>query len=349
MARTSKPNPPAPVEMLPVDDFQLVAQHAGGYCGQALKEAREKQGLSIENIAGRLRLSMRQINAIETDNLAQLPQASTVRGFIRNYAKELKIDPVPIIEAFNKISPDKAPQALTLEPTTNMAISSSEPTKFPNLMWLGFALIAGLGIWWGMQYFSHKAPTTTIISEATAPATLPANEPTPAVPSAPIDLNTPIPVESVPVTPTGTPPLTLDKPIENTSTVTTDPTVASALPVVPNNTRLDKKLNNEATTLTPLPTDIPTETPTEPLKPISTGSVSLNISTTEETWVNIVNANGKEMYSKLLSAGTSEEIAISKPLSITIGNATGATLTVDGAPMTLNTRAGSKVARVRLK
>ena len=375
MARTSKPNAPAPVEAHPSDDFQLMAQHAGGYCGQALKEAREKQGLSIENIAGRLRLSVRQINAIETDNLAQLPQASTVRGFIRNYAKELKIDPAPLIEAFNRISPDKAPQALTLEPSTHMTISSSEPSKLPSLMWIGFALIAGLGIWWAMQYFGAKTPTTTpevtesaiaesaVVSEIVAPTVLPATEPTLTVP---IDINTPPPTEPVTAASTNNTIVTPNASLPNAASPNTPLTESavpnnpvtrapSALPDATNNTRLDKKLGDATASpvsANPSPANLtllPAEVPAEPVKAINTGKANLSISTTEETWVNIVNANGKEIYSKLLSAGTSEEIAISKPLSITIGNATGATLTVNGAPMTLNTRAGSKVARVKLK
>jgi cytoskeleton protein RodZ len=370
MVRTSKSTPATPAEAHPSDDFQLMAQHAGGYCGQALKEAREKQGLSIENIAGRLRLSVRQINAIETDSIAQLPQASTVRGFIRNYAKELKIDAVPLIEAFNKISPDKSPQALTLEPSTNMAISSSEPSKFPVLMWLGFALISSLGIWWAMQYFGTKMPATSpevtepaTVSEVAAPNVLPVAEP------APIDLNTPpptepviaIPADSTIVTPNSSRPSTV-LPVATPEKPLVAPSAEAAAPNSPvmpasnatNNTRLDKKLgeaaassapNQASTSLTPLPAELVVG----PVKTISTGKANLSISTTEETWVNIVDANGKEMYSKLLSAGSSEDIAISKPLSITIGNATGATLVVDGAPMTLNTRSGSKVARVKLR
>ncbi len=68
-------------------------------CGGALRAAREKQKLSVQDIASQLRLGVRQVEALEADRYDKLPEPSIVRGFIRNYAKLLKIDAAPIIEA----------------------------------------------------------------------------------------------------------------------------------------------------------------------------------------------------------------------------------------------------------
>ncbi len=59
--------------------------------GQTLREAREVQGLSVEEVATRLRLMQRQVDAIEADDFASLGQPVFARGFVRNYAKLLDL------------------------------------------------------------------------------------------------------------------------------------------------------------------------------------------------------------------------------------------------------------------
>jgi cytoskeleton protein RodZ len=59
--------------------------------GQTLRTAREEQGLSVEEVAARLRLMQRQVVAIESDDFASLGQPVFARGFVRNYAKLLDL------------------------------------------------------------------------------------------------------------------------------------------------------------------------------------------------------------------------------------------------------------------
>ncbi len=61
--------------------------------GKALAEARERLGLSVAEVAAQLRLSPRQIEALEADDHASLPGKTFLRGFLRNYAKLLQLDP----------------------------------------------------------------------------------------------------------------------------------------------------------------------------------------------------------------------------------------------------------------
>jgi cytoskeletal protein RodZ len=49
--------------------------------GQALKEAREAQGRTQEQIAELTRISLRHIQAIEEGNEAELPEVFFVRSF----------------------------------------------------------------------------------------------------------------------------------------------------------------------------------------------------------------------------------------------------------------------------
>lgn len=65
--------------------------------GRTLAAARMARGLSIEDVAQRLKFSPRQIEALETDNLAALPGAAIVRGMIRGYARLLGLDAGPLL------------------------------------------------------------------------------------------------------------------------------------------------------------------------------------------------------------------------------------------------------------
>lgn len=65
--------------------------------GKALAEARERLGLSVAEVARQLRLSTRQIEALEADDHASLPGKTFLRGFLRNYAKLLQLEPEPLL------------------------------------------------------------------------------------------------------------------------------------------------------------------------------------------------------------------------------------------------------------
>ncbi len=65
--------------------------------GQVLREAREAQGLTLENAAIRLRLMQRQIEAMEADDFAGLGQPVFARGFVRNYARLLGLAPEALL------------------------------------------------------------------------------------------------------------------------------------------------------------------------------------------------------------------------------------------------------------
>lgn len=61
--------------------------------GQILRDAREAQGIALEDAAVRLRLMHRQIEAMETDDFDSLGQPVFARGFVRNYARLLGLVP----------------------------------------------------------------------------------------------------------------------------------------------------------------------------------------------------------------------------------------------------------------
>ena len=71
--------------------------------GQKLKQAREKQSIQLADIANKLHLSERYIKAIEEDDLGSLPGITFVRGYVRLYAREVKLPESDLISAFEEM------------------------------------------------------------------------------------------------------------------------------------------------------------------------------------------------------------------------------------------------------
>lgn len=77
-------------------------QSAGDY----LRRARLKRGWSIEQVAAQLKLTYRQVEALESDRHDKLPGAVFVRGFLRNYARLLGLDPEEVLRIYASQSGD---------------------------------------------------------------------------------------------------------------------------------------------------------------------------------------------------------------------------------------------------
>lgn len=59
--------------------------------GQRLKQIREEQDISLEEIAHKTRIRLGYLEALEEDDIDSLPSATHMRGFLRLYASELGV------------------------------------------------------------------------------------------------------------------------------------------------------------------------------------------------------------------------------------------------------------------
>jgi cytoskeleton protein RodZ len=65
--------------------------------GSKLKAAREAAGLSLDAVALQLKLAPRQVKALEDDDWPHLPGRTFIRGFARNYARFVRLDPDAVV------------------------------------------------------------------------------------------------------------------------------------------------------------------------------------------------------------------------------------------------------------
>lgn len=285
-----------------------------------LASARAAAGLSLADAARQLKLSPAQVEALEAGDYARLPGPVFVRGFLRNYARLLEVDPAPLLAGIAA----QAPVAPTL------AAVPARPADIPlprprRLRWQPFALagalvFAALGLY--VLFEEDPATPTTPAAPAASGATavpgsetrvvelpppqvmagdapVPATEATPAAPA-------PVPAAPAPAVAPAVPP-----------SAGARPTLAAA----------------------PLAAARP---------PAATGSV-LRFTFERDAWVEVRDGAGRVVHSRLSRAGSSETVAGQPPLRVVVGNAAGVRVFLNDKPVDLAPHTQVDVARLTLE
>ncbi|WP_394124395.1 helix-turn-helix domain-containing protein [Psychrobacter nivimaris] len=81
--------------------------NAQGSFGAVLQQARKNKQVTLEAAAAELFILKRHLEALESENFAELPQAAFARGFAINYAKYLGLDSAKIASSFDAAYPNE--------------------------------------------------------------------------------------------------------------------------------------------------------------------------------------------------------------------------------------------------
>ena len=91
--------PPAPS----VPDYSLDEPDEpidGVYDGPALRRVRIRHGIELDEISARTKINESHLAAIEQNRYEHLPDSVYLRGFLREFAKCLKLDPRAVTESY---------------------------------------------------------------------------------------------------------------------------------------------------------------------------------------------------------------------------------------------------------
>lgn len=97
--------------------------------GQQLRTAREARELTIEDVEQALRIRSRFLEAFETGAYEDLPGAVQARGFLRNYARFLKLDEDVVLAEYDAVQVALPPEQRT--PAMPRVVSAPPPTAIP--------------------------------------------------------------------------------------------------------------------------------------------------------------------------------------------------------------------------
>jgi len=144
--------------------------------GETLRTAREEQGLSLNDVVAVTRIRSHFLDALEQNNFEALGGDVYVRGFLRNYATFLGLDPDPLLAPFRSqehklpvYKPRSQPRYLA-EPL------QSNPLPIARIFTMLLALVLlgliGFSLWVRPLSFDSVLAFLPIQSESSDPATI---------------------------------------------------------------------------------------------------------------------------------------------------------------------------------
>jgi cytoskeleton protein RodZ len=281
----------------------------GSAPGALLAAARKAQNLSLADAARQLRLSAAQVDALETGAFDRLPGPVFVRGFIRNYARLLKLDPDAVIGTMEPDIPQQA-QHLRTPPSTDIPMPVEQRRQWSHYAILVLLLVIGLAV-----YEFHPE---LFGGEDLKPA------PVAAMPSSAQTESVPRPDEIAAAADAGRRAESLE----------------SAQPVA----ALPETATQPAAVAAPA---VAAQAPRNAAPAARERRVQMVFE--QSSWVEIRDASGKAIFSQLNPPGTEQRVSGVPPLSFVVGNARGVRLSYDEQPVDLARHTTLDVARFRLE
>lgn len=161
--------------------------------GETLRQARAHKGVTLREAETNIRINRSYLAALEDENFPALPPLIYQRGFVRNYAIYLGLDPAAVLDLFeaahgSTVKPTRGPAPVVSTPPINM------PGHFaPNYAVIAFAVVLSAIVFaWGYSIYvtpSGSSPTATetvveanVASTQANRANLPATPPPPTQP-----------------------------------------------------------------------------------------------------------------------------------------------------------------------
>ena len=149
--------------------------------GQRLRAARLDQGLDLEAVAARTKISEKFLKAIEADDRNSFPSGFFYKSFVDQYARALSLDTREIDEHINALLQAEAPlplpgqDGMPIRRTPPLVVKSrgSRTRAYVSLATLLLVLVgcSGFYAWWHKLTITQDAP----VKKDAAPQAAPAN------------------------------------------------------------------------------------------------------------------------------------------------------------------------------
>ena len=295
-----------------------------GATGAVLFKERRRQGLSLGDISRQLKLSVRQVEALERDDYAGYKSPVFIHGFIRNYAKLLGLDPEPLIRATDLALDPPVIAALTARQQERSQATRLENRKYR--LWPALVTVLLAGIAAAVYFGSRHAPDARRAAPTAA-----ARDKSKSGPSSKVAAETKPAAEAKA--------RTESKPeVESAARPAARP---EAKPEIKPGAKTEARVGSVEQRLR-RGTDaaLPAE---------SGGRVTVRLIFEQNSWVEIKDRAGNVIFGQLNPAGSRRNISGEPPLSVVIGNAAGVRLFQGDKSIDLAPHTRVDVARLKLE
>jgi cytoskeleton protein RodZ len=295
--------------------------------GRLLRRAREAQGMHIAVLAASLKVPPRKLELLEQDRFDELPDLAFVRALAQSVCRVLKIDPTPVMALLphaRESRLDHVAEGLNTpfreRPSTSTPVVAGWAGR--PVLWVVLLLLVGaaaLALW---PSRSRDSATETL-----PPAGLPA-------PSADVAPGTASESEPVP-TPAALP---IESPLNAASGADASPATGTqpvpAAGAAPGDAGVAVAPAGEAAAAS--------------AAPAVAAPGLLQLSAEAETWVEVTDASGRRLLSRIVAAGETVGLDGTAPFQLVVGNAPATKLMYRGQPVDLGPYTRDNIARFKL-
>lgn len=274
--------------------------------GLLLKQARERLGVGLGEIAASMHLDEEVVRALEQGRHEDLPAVAYVRGYLRSYARLVGLDPETLREGLRSVEsgPVRGPVLRRSQSRPTFAVRSQRHIGLLFAAIVGALLLAAALLLW----FVWRLPDTWFspAPEAVVPSVSAASTP----------------VESV-----------VEAAIEEPGT---EEAAASQRPAP----------SEPAASAEGEPLPAAAVAASEPEAPADSPPDLLVLRFDESSWVEVRDAADRLIHADLGEAGQTATVAGSAPFSVVVGYAAGVRLDFNGDPVPLLPHTRENVARL---
>lgn len=307
--------------------------------GAQLKAQREALGWPVEQVADQLKLAPRQVIALEEGDMAALPNLAVVRGFVRAYAKVVRLDAAPLV-AMIEVHP--APAQDPAAPVRREISATFSESRFPSMtqrssnqapLWIA-GVVAVVAVAFGAYKLGY-VPASLLSSHAEKEAVHADVGPVETTLIKPGQDLTPVQTPSVPLISVPPPPGNDTQTGAPASAAASAP-AAAAVPLA----------------AAPAATAPAVATPaavTPPAAAAAAGANALVLKVEQDSWVEIRRPGTTPLISRMVKAGSTETFDITGPATLVVGKPGVVQATLRGTKLDLPTVAGGTISRVSIK
>ena len=312
---------------LPASD-EPVPQTAAPAPGAALREARSKKSLSLDELVVQTKLPLSVLQAMEADDFRTLNEPVYVRGYYRKYARVLGLDETPIIAGYEAHG-----GAVTRKPEVSLLVPDDPrpSSRWPLILGV-VVLLAGLAAAANWYLSGQDDAEQSMAAPATTETAARTERPSAATRSSG---NTRPPATAVatrPSEPTRQPVQSanerVDEPAEDEVAATDEPAVAS----------------------TPAPRPEPSRAPPRQAPAPASAPNSLVLDFGDDSWVRVEDETGQRLLNGLVQGGQTRELSGVPPYNVFLGYAPGVSVRYQGEDVAVapHTR-GNNTARFTVR
>ncbi|HEF5875047.1 TPA: DUF4115 domain-containing protein [Burkholderia cenocepacia] len=292
--------------------------------GSRLAQLRETKGWSVDDVSARLKVAPQKLRALEAGDISHLPGVTFALGVVRSYAKMLGVDPEPFAQALRRergvpeVDLSMPASSGTDLPRGRVSIPLGGSSRHHPWLWgTGAVIVAVIAVlMWHTggdsssllaRFKGGDAEHASAASAAAASS--PAEEAATNGASATVanEVSAPAAASAAPAQ-----------------------AIASAVPAPAAPVATAVASQPAATTAA-----ASTAAPAQPASVVvAAGQSMIELKVKQDCWFSVRDKSGKELFSALVRAGETKQVAGDGPFKVTIGNKAGLdTVAFDGKPV----------------